>query len=191
MKQLKIKVYTTTTCPYCQSLKAFLEEREVAFEEAVVDQDPAKLEEMRAVSEGFSGVPFIVVTQDDGSVVKIKGFNREKLEEVLKGVVEKEAVSEEPRTEEETELQKQPSVSKEETPSSAPQEGVGEPPQPQIAKPTPPEPPETKPTDEPAPGPATESETRPPVKGGGSGLEEPIQPEAAQISETSVAEEGS
>ncbi len=80
---MKIKVYTTTTCPYCAMLKKFLDEHKIAFKEALVDQDDAAMEEMMSVSDGHRGVPFTVITKDDGGVEKIVGFDETKFRDVL------------------------------------------------------------------------------------------------------------
>ena len=79
----KVKVYKTETCPYCKMLVSWLEEKGIDHEEIYVDRDPAKQEEMLAISDGHMGVPFSVVTKDDGSEVKITGFDRGKFEEAL------------------------------------------------------------------------------------------------------------
>ena len=39
---MKITVYSTTTCPYCKMVKAYLEEKNLNYEEHLVDQDAQK-----------------------------------------------------------------------------------------------------------------------------------------------------
>jgi len=51
------KIYKTTTCPYCK---------------------------MEAES-GQMGVPFTMITKEDGSKVSILGFDKEKLDSALAG----------------------------------------------------------------------------------------------------------
>lgn len=80
---MQVTVYTTTTCPYCKMLKGYLAEKGVQYTEKLTDQNVAAQEEMMKLSEGFMGVPFTVVTKDDGSVVKIRGFDKEKVDETL------------------------------------------------------------------------------------------------------------
>ena len=80
---MQIKVYTTTTCPYCKMLKEFLGKNNQKYEEVLVDQDHEGLEEMMGISDGHMGVPFSVVTKDDGTVVKIVGFDEAKFREAL------------------------------------------------------------------------------------------------------------
>lgn len=80
---MMITVYTTTTCPYCKMLKDYLNQKQVAFEEKLVDQDEKVKEEMSAASGGFLGVPFIVITKDDGTKENVIGFDKGKLEQIL------------------------------------------------------------------------------------------------------------
>lgn len=80
---MTVTVYSTTTCPYCKMLKSYLEEKGVSFTEKLIDQDDAAREEMTAVSGGFLGVPFIVVTKDNGAKESIVGFDKGKLNQVL------------------------------------------------------------------------------------------------------------
>lgn len=80
---MQVTVYTTTTCPFCKMLKGYLTEKGIAFTEKVVDQDASLQEEMLKESEGFTGVPFTVITKDDGTKVKIKGFDKKKFDETL------------------------------------------------------------------------------------------------------------
>jgi glutaredoxin 3 len=79
---MKIKLYTTTTCPFCKQEKAFLDSKNIKYENHFVDEDEKAAEEMVKIS-GQMGVPFAVITQDDGSVVTILGFDKSKLESAL------------------------------------------------------------------------------------------------------------
>lgn len=78
----KVKIYSTATCVFCRAEKAFLKEKGIDFEEVHADQDRAAAEELFEVS-GQLGVPFTIITKDDGSVVKILGFDQPKLSEAL------------------------------------------------------------------------------------------------------------
>ena len=80
---MTITVYSTTTCPYCKMLKDWLKESNVTYIEKVVDTDPEGLKEMMAISDGHMGVPFSVVTKDNGEQVKIIGFDKQKFQETL------------------------------------------------------------------------------------------------------------
>jgi glutaredoxin-like YruB-family protein len=77
MSQLKVRVFSTVSCPYCITLKAFLKERDVEFEEIDVSQDEKSLKEMIEKS-GQMGVPVVDV---DGQIVV--GFDKEKICQIL------------------------------------------------------------------------------------------------------------
>ena len=79
---MTIKIYKTTTCPYCKMEAEYLNSKGVKFEEIYVDKDPKAVEEMMAES-GQMGVPFTVITKDDGSRVTILGFDKRKLDSAL------------------------------------------------------------------------------------------------------------
>ena len=80
---MKIKLFSTTSCPYCKMLKDYFASKNLSFEEKLVDQDETAKDEMSQVSGGFLGVPFTVVTKDNGEVVTVIGFDKGKLEQVL------------------------------------------------------------------------------------------------------------
>lgn len=72
---LKVKVYSTTTCEYCKSLRYFLNKKHINYEEAIVDLDHDALREMIEESEGFTSVPFTVIEKEGCAKIKIKGFD--------------------------------------------------------------------------------------------------------------------
>jgi glutaredoxin len=80
---LQIVIYSTMTCPYCKMLKDYLNEKSIVYTEKMVDQDEAARSEMTAVSGGFLGVPFTVITKDDGSKETVIGFDKGRLNAVL------------------------------------------------------------------------------------------------------------
>ena len=80
---MQITIYSTTTCPYCLLLKDYLSEKQALFVEKLIDQDEAARQEMETVSGGFLGVPFVVVTKDDGSKETVTGFDKGRLDSIL------------------------------------------------------------------------------------------------------------
>ena len=79
---MKVKIYSTTTCPFCKMEKSYLEEKGIQYENIFVDQQPD--EAKRLIEEsGQMGVPFTEIQKDDGSEVKILGFDKNKLNEAL------------------------------------------------------------------------------------------------------------
>ena len=80
---MTITVYSTTSCPYCKMLKDYLDEKNFSYKEKVVDQDDAARDELVGISGGFMGVPFTVITKDDGFKETIIGFDQGRLNQVL------------------------------------------------------------------------------------------------------------
>ena len=74
---MEVKVYTTSTCPYCTMVKEFLSQNDVSFEERRVDDDPDAYKEFIRLDVGM-GVPVTVI---DGEPVV--GFDREKIRALL------------------------------------------------------------------------------------------------------------
>ena len=79
---MTIKIYKTTTCPYCKMEAEYLQSKGVPFEEIYVDKDPKAVQEMIAES-GQMEVPFTVITKDDGSKISILGFDKKKSDSAL------------------------------------------------------------------------------------------------------------
>jgi len=73
----KVRVFTTPVCPYCYTLKEFLKEKNVVFEELDVSRDEKAQEEMIKKS-GKMEVPIIEI--DEEIVV---GFDKEKILRLL------------------------------------------------------------------------------------------------------------
>ena len=84
---MKITLYSTTTCPYCKMQKDYLDEKGVSYEEKLVDQNDEAKTEMMEKSDGYLGVPFTVVTKEDGEEETILGFDKKKIEEVIGGAI--------------------------------------------------------------------------------------------------------
>ena len=80
---MQITVFTTRGCPYCLMLKDYLNSKSICFTEKLVDQDETAKKEMIQISNGFMGVPFILIIKDDGVKETIIGFDKGKLDQVL------------------------------------------------------------------------------------------------------------
>ena len=72
-----VRVYTSSSCPYCVTLKEFLKKNNIGFEEIDVSQDKKAQEEMIEKS-GQMGVPVIEI---NGEIVV--GFDKEKISKLL------------------------------------------------------------------------------------------------------------
>lgn len=75
--QFKVRVFTSVSCPYCYTLKEFLKENKIEFEETDVSQDE-KVKEDLIKKTGKIEMPVIEV---DGEFVV--GFDKEKISKLL------------------------------------------------------------------------------------------------------------
>lgn len=78
----KIKIYTTHTCPYCFMLKDYLKQHDTVYDEVFIDADPVGAAQALDTC-GSMATPCIHITLDTGEEVRIVGFNKPKLDEVL------------------------------------------------------------------------------------------------------------
>jgi glutaredoxin-like YruB-family protein len=76
-KNMIVKVYSTPTCPYCVTLKNYLKNHGINFEDIDVSKDSQALEEMIKNSNQM-GVPVVNI---DGHFVV--GFDKEKINQLL------------------------------------------------------------------------------------------------------------
>jgi len=76
-KSLDVKVYTTSTCPWCVKTKEFLKANNVSYSEVNVGMDEQSRNEMFEKSGQF-GVP---VTEVNGTI--IVGYDKEALKKAL------------------------------------------------------------------------------------------------------------
>ena len=74
---MSVKIYTTSTCPWCKKTKEFFKENKVKFTEIDVGADQKAAKEMVKKS-GQMGVPVIDI---DGKI--IVGFNEAELKSSL------------------------------------------------------------------------------------------------------------
>jgi len=72
------KVYSTPTCVYCKTLKLYLKNNNIEFEDIDVSKDEKQLQKMIKDS-GQMGVPVVDI---DGEI--IVGFDKEKIDKLLK-----------------------------------------------------------------------------------------------------------
>lgn len=74
----KVTIYSTATCGFCKMLKSYLNEKGIKYETKMADEDQNIAKELYEKS-GQLGVPFTVITDDQGNEEKILGFDREKV----------------------------------------------------------------------------------------------------------------
>ncbi len=82
MKATSIKLYSTTTCPYCKMEASWLNEKKVEFDEVHVDLNQQEAEEM-VKKTGQMGVPVTRVEYDGGEEEFIVGFDKNRLSQIL------------------------------------------------------------------------------------------------------------
>ena len=76
-KQLKVKIYSTSTCPWCVKTKEFLKDNGIKYKEVNVGENEKARNEMFEKSGQF-GVP---VTDVNGTV--IVGYDKEAIKKAL------------------------------------------------------------------------------------------------------------
>jgi glutaredoxin len=73
-----VKIYSTSWCAFCRAEKRFLTAKGIKFQDVDVEQDQQAAAEMMKLS-GQMGVPYTVLTKDDGTEVGILGFDQPRL----------------------------------------------------------------------------------------------------------------
>ena len=74
---MKVKIYSTSTCPYCKMAKDYLSSKGVSYEDIDVAADQEKAKEMVNIS-GQMGVPVLVINDE-----VIVGFDKKKIDSFL------------------------------------------------------------------------------------------------------------
>ncbi|HUW71804.1 MAG TPA: glutaredoxin domain-containing protein [Candidatus Humimicrobiaceae bacterium] len=75
--QSRIVVFSTSLCPYCDTLKEFLKENNIKFEEVDVSRDE-KLKDEIIKKSGQMGVPVVEINGE-----MIAGFDKKKICQLL------------------------------------------------------------------------------------------------------------
>ncbi len=79
----KITIYSTATCGYCKMLKSYLQSKDIKYNVKMADEDPSIAKELMEKS-GQLGVPFTIIETDEGKEEMILGFDRHKIDSILK-----------------------------------------------------------------------------------------------------------
>lgn len=82
LKVIRVKLYSTTTCPYCKMEAAWLDQKEIKYDQVHVDLNPKEAERVVAKT-GQMGVPVTEIEYDNGDIEYIVGFDRARLENIL------------------------------------------------------------------------------------------------------------
>ena len=73
---MKIEIYSSNTCTYCQAAKEFFKEQGLEYIEYNISEDIAAKKTL--MKKGFMSVPLIVI---DGE--NVVGFDKEKIEKLI------------------------------------------------------------------------------------------------------------
>jgi len=82
MNYSKVKVYATTTCPYCTMIADWLTSKKVPFEKIMVDQDQKAAIAM-VQKTGQMGVPVTEIEYPDRKPEIVVGFDQPQLAYML------------------------------------------------------------------------------------------------------------
>jgi glutaredoxin/uncharacterized protein (DUF302 family) len=82
LKAVAVKLYSTTTCPFCKMEAAWLTDKKVKFEEVKVDLDQREAEEM-VKKTGQMGVPVTAIKYENGEEQFVVGFDKPQLSQIL------------------------------------------------------------------------------------------------------------
>ena len=82
MNYSKVKVYATTTCPYCTMVADWLKTKNVEFEKILVDQNEQAARDM-VEKTGQMGVPVTEIQYKDRKSEYVVGFNQPQLAYML------------------------------------------------------------------------------------------------------------
>lgn len=80
---MDITIYSTSICAACETLTRWLSKNNIKYVKKITDADPSIMMEFMSVNNGMIGVPFTVISKEDGSEIKISGFDQKKFKEVL------------------------------------------------------------------------------------------------------------
>lgn len=78
-----VKLFSTTTCPYCVAEKQWLDKNNVAHEIVYVDSNREEAEYMVSKT-GQMGVPVTEIMYEDGDAEYVVGFDRNQLGKLIK-----------------------------------------------------------------------------------------------------------
>jgi glutaredoxin len=79
---MEITIYSTSICAACETLTKWLDKNNVKYNKKITDTDPKIMEEFMAVNDGYIGVPFSVIDNND-ETIKIAGFDQKKFKLAL------------------------------------------------------------------------------------------------------------
>ena len=79
---VKVRVFSTSTCPYCKMEKEFLERNNIPFESVFVESDPHSYAELLERTKQ-TGVPVTEISFADERKEYVIGYNEKRLAEIF------------------------------------------------------------------------------------------------------------
>ena len=80
---MQVTIYSTSICAACHALTDWLDKRQIQYTKRITDEDPVAMADFMAVNDGNIGVPFSIVTDNNGKEIKIPGFDQKKFKQAL------------------------------------------------------------------------------------------------------------
>ena len=80
---MTITMYSTSICATCKSLGDWLHKNNFDYTKKITDTDDAVMAEFMSANDGMIGVPFTVITNDNGQQTKISGFDQKAFKSAL------------------------------------------------------------------------------------------------------------
>ncbi len=79
---MKITIFSTKSCAYCNSLKKWLNDKSISYIDYDINQNSAAAASMVKLS-GQTSVPFSIVEYGENKMMKVLGFDRQKIESAI------------------------------------------------------------------------------------------------------------
>lgn len=87
---MKVKVYSTPTCPYCVMVKRYLDDLGIKYEQIDVSHDEKEAQIMQQKS-GQLGVPVVIFELAKDKEEVVIGFDKDQIDKILNLSEEKNA----------------------------------------------------------------------------------------------------
>ena len=81
---MNITIYSTSVCAACETLSEWLASKGYTYTKKIVDADASLMAEFMLVNDGMIGVPFSILTDENGTETKISGYDQRAFKAALK-----------------------------------------------------------------------------------------------------------
>ena len=77
---MDITIFSTSICAICHAEMKWFDKKGIGYNHVVVDESDKAMDQFMKATDGMiQSPPFTVIKKEDGSVVKIAGFDQKKL----------------------------------------------------------------------------------------------------------------